>query len=50
MEDMTLWTIVVVVGGTLLTILLTGPGLWSEKWGWGWVDRKRRRRRDGSER
>ena len=29
----TTWTIVFVLGLTALTILLTGPGLWSEKWG-----------------
>jgi hypothetical protein len=39
MDDMTLWTIFVVVGMTLLTLLLTGPGMWSEKWGWWWVRR-----------
>ena len=49
MEDMTLWTILVVVGGTLLTILLTGPGLWSEKWGWGWLERKKKGKPDGAE-
>lgn len=36
----------VAVGGalalTLLAVLLTGPGLWSEKWGWWWL-RKRER-------
>jgi hypothetical protein len=31
---------------TLLAVLLTGPGMWSEKWGWGWLSR-RRRARDG---
>ncbi|HEX9288718.1 MAG TPA: hypothetical protein VF904_04265 [Anaeromyxobacteraceae bacterium] len=41
MDTTTLWMIVVVVGGTALTLLLTGPGLWSEKWGWGWFDRKK---------
>ncbi len=28
---------------TLVAVLATGPGLWSEKWGWWWV----RKRRDG---
>ena len=32
---------------TVLAVLATGPGLWSEKWGWWWVrsrpgDRERR--------
>jgi hypothetical protein len=26
---------------TLLGVLLTGPGLWSEKWGWGMLDRRK---------
>lgn len=30
---------------TLLAVLLTGPGLWSEKWGWWMIDR---RKRDGA--
>jgi hypothetical protein len=38
--DTTLWMIVIVVGGTALTLLLTGPGLWSEKWGWGWFEKR----------
>jgi hypothetical protein len=25
-----------------LTILVTGPGLWSDKWGYWWVNRDRR--------
>ncbi|HET9594984.1 MAG TPA: hypothetical protein VFP65_05370 [Anaeromyxobacteraceae bacterium] len=42
--DIDLTTILVVVlVPTLLTILLTGPGMWSEKWGWGWFEEKRRR-------
>jgi hypothetical protein len=35
--DMTLWTILVVVGLTAATVLLTGPGMWSDKWGWNWT-------------
>lgn len=31
-----LLTVLGVLGLTLLTLLLTGPGMWSEKWGWGW--------------
>lgn len=30
---------------TLLAVLVTGPGLWSERWGWWWV-RKRNDRDD----
>jgi hypothetical protein len=42
MDDLTLWTLFVVVGLTALTVLLTGPGLWSESWGWWWLkDRKK---------
>jgi hypothetical protein len=26
---------------TLLAVLLTGPGMWSEKWGWGWLKGRR---------
>jgi hypothetical protein len=28
---------------TLLGVFLTGPGMWSEKWGWSAFRRKRRR-------
>ncbi len=43
------WWLVGVVVLTVLTVLVTGPGLWSEKWGWKWFDRwfERRRDRDG---
>jgi hypothetical protein len=44
MDEMTLWTIGVVVGLTLLTLLLTGPGMWSEKWGWWWIRRGEKKR------
>ena len=30
---------------TVLALLLTGPGMWSEKWGWGWFNRRRERKR-----
>lgn len=34
------WEIVLfVVGLTVLAMLLTGPGMWSEKWGWRWFDK-----------
>ena len=29
---------------TLLGVLLTGPGLWSEKWGWWMLHRRKRER------
>jgi hypothetical protein len=34
------WLEILIVAAlmTLLTVLLTGPGLWSSSWGWG--DRK----------
>jgi FtsZ-interacting cell division protein ZipA len=33
---MNLPTLLVILGLVALTLLLTGPGLWSEKWGWRW--------------
>jgi hypothetical protein len=36
------WTLVFVVGLTTLTVLLTGPGLWSERWGWRWFEKRAR--------
>lgn len=44
MEIQPFW-IVVIVGLTVLTLLLTGPGLWSEKWGWKTFERLFRDRR-----
>lgn len=41
------WRLVVpLIGLLVLVLLLTGPGLWSDKWGWWWMkdDRKSRRR------
>ena len=38
MEIEPAWLIGVVVL-TVLTVLLTGPGMWSEKWGWKALDR-----------
>jgi hypothetical protein len=38
-------TVEMVVGVVLLTLLgllLTGPGMWSEKWGWRWLSGRRR--------
>lgn len=34
----------------VLTILVTGPGMWSDAWGWWWIkktDRRKPDRRDG---
>jgi hypothetical protein len=28
-----------IVALIVLTVVLTGPGLWSENWGWGWLER-----------
>jgi hypothetical protein len=36
--------IVGVVVLTLLGLLLTGPGMWSERWGWKWLRGFRGRR------
>lgn len=33
------------LGVLVLSLLLTGPGMWSDAWGWGWF--RKRRRRDG---
>ncbi len=43
MEIDPLWLLGVVVL-TVLTVLVTGPGMWSEKWGWGWLTRERRKK------
>lgn len=40
--------LLIVVGLTVLCLLLTGPGMWSEKWGWGWFSKGERG--DGAER
>jgi hypothetical protein len=40
--------IVFAVGLTALTLLLTGPGMWSARWGWGFF-RKRERRSEGAQ-
>jgi hypothetical protein len=34
--------LVIVFGLPLLLLLLTGPGMWSEKWGWRRVERLER--------
>ena len=44
MSFMTWWTLGIVLGLTLLTVLFTGPGMWSEKWGWSWLERREKRR------
>ena len=33
------------LGIVALTLLLTGPGLWSEKWGWSLLKRFNRKRK-----
>lgn len=42
-----IWLTLLLVGATLV---LTGPGLWSEKWGWGFLKRLGRKRRAPDER
>jgi hypothetical protein len=34
--------LIIALGLPLLLLLLTGPGMWSEKWGWGALDRMER--------
>jgi hypothetical protein len=34
--------LIVVLGLPLLFLILTGPGMWSEKWGWRIMDRLER--------
>jgi len=34
--------LIIVLGLPLLFLLLTGPGMWSEKWGWRVMDRLER--------
>jgi hypothetical protein len=36
--------LLIVVGLTVLCLLLTGPGMWSENWGWGWFSRGKEKR------
>jgi hypothetical protein len=45
MDIQPMWLLGVVVL-TLLCLLLTGPGLWSEKWGWWWLRKRERTGRD----
>jgi hypothetical protein len=41
------WRLVLPLLGVLvLTLLVTGPGLWSDAWGWGWVRRTEKHRGD----
>ncbi len=37
-----LWKILVPIVFTALTLLLTGPGMWSDKWGWSWMKKLER--------
>jgi hypothetical protein len=41
--EISLWTVAMPIGLTVLALLLTGPGMWSDSWGWGWLQGKRRR-------
>lgn len=36
-------TVLVILGLVALTLLLTGPGLWSEKWGWRWFEGRKKK-------
>lgn len=42
-------TILWVVGLTLAGGLLTGPGMWSDRWGWKTLDRLSKKRRASTE-
>jgi hypothetical protein len=42
MDSEVWYFIILVVGLPLLLLLLTGPGMWSEKWGWGMLEKLRR--------
>jgi hypothetical protein len=35
-------TVLLIVALVALTLLFTGPGLWSEKWGWGFFKKKKK--------
>jgi hypothetical protein len=41
--EISFWTVAMPIGLTLLTLLLSGPGMWSDSWGWGWLERRKRR-------
>ncbi len=34
------WTVAMPIGLTVLGLLLTGPGMWSDRWGWGVLGRR----------
>ena len=40
-SDLT-YMLLMVIGLPVLLLLLTGPGMWSEKWGWGTLERLER--------
>ena len=40
--DLDYRTVLVILGLVALTLLLTGPGMWSEKWGW-WIFKDKRK-------
>ncbi len=39
--DAPLALVLPLLGILVLTVLVTGPGMWSEEWGWWWVRKKR---------
>ncbi len=39
MDTETGYFLIIVFGLPVLLMLLTGPAMWSEKWGWGALDR-----------
>lgn len=34
------------LGVLVLALLVTGPGMWSERWGWWWLPKDRPDRRE----
>ena len=39
MDSEVTYFLIIVVGLPLLLLLLTGPGMWSEKWGWSAMEK-----------
>ena len=39
MDSEIYYFLIIVLGLPLLLLLLTGPGMWSEKWGWRTMDK-----------
>jgi hypothetical protein len=48
--DISLEMVVGVIVLTLLGVLLTGPGMWSERWGWRWLPGAKRKREEREQR